>query len=59
MIKEGDPAQISDGMATKVGVTNRNFLKSTVRIGFNLNEARTRILKGQVVFLNRLMDRFQ
>ena len=26
---------------------------------FNLSEARTRILKGQVVFLNRLMDCFQ
>lgn len=26
---------------------------------FSLSEARTRILKGQVVFLNRLMDRFQ
>jgi predicted NUDIX family NTP pyrophosphohydrolase len=25
----------------------------------NMNEARTRILKGQVVFLNRLMDRLQ
>ena len=26
---------------------------------FNLSEARTRILKGQVVFLNQLMDCFQ
>ena len=26
---------------------------------FNLNEARMRIVKGQVVFLNQLMDRFE
>jgi predicted NUDIX family NTP pyrophosphohydrolase len=26
---------------------------------FSLDEARTRILKGQVVFLNRLMDSFE
>ena len=60
---DGSPAEVRSNMFSMEWPPNSGHEQEFPEVDradwFNLNEARTRILKGQVVFLDRLLDGFQ